>query len=101
MNQDIFVRQWGAPEIDITQENLERFFSLDFLPSNSDSSKNYPITIWVYEKMDMFVLFSNGKLIAHFKWSEFKERFRKPMAEIDSEGTKPPSFIVTTLSMFA
>jgi hypothetical protein len=101
MNQDIFVRQWGAPEIDITLENLERFFSLDFLPSSINTFENDPATVWIYEKMDMFVLFSKGKLIAHFKWSEFKERFRKPMAEIDSEGTRPPSFIATTLSMFA
>ena len=101
MNQDIFARQWGAPEIDITLENLERFFSLDVLPLNSDSTENNPITVWIYEKVDMFVLFSKGKLIAHFKWSEFKERFKRPVAEIDSEGTKPPFFIVTTLSMLA
>ncbi len=101
INQDIFVRQWGAPEIDVTLENLERFFSLDFLPFNSDSSENDPARVWIYEKMDMFVLFSKGKLIAHFKWSEFKERFKRPVAEIDFEGKKPPPFIVTTLSMFA
>jgi len=101
MNQEIFVRHWGAPEIHIPLENLQRFFSLDFLPLNSDSSENNPITVWIYEKVDIFVLFSKGKLIAHFKWSEFKERFKKPMAEVDSEATKPPSPIATTLSMFA
>ncbi len=82
-------------------KNLERFFSLDFLPLNSDPSENNPITIWIYEKVDIFVLFSKGKLIAHFKWSEFKERFKKPIAKVDSEGTKLPSLIATTLSMFA
>ncbi len=76
MNQEIFLHQWGAPEIDITLESLQRFFSLDFLPLNSDSPENNPITVWIYEKMDIFVLFSKGKLIAHFKWSEFKERFK-------------------------
>lgn len=101
ISQDIFVRQWGAPEIDITLENLERFFSLDFLSLNSDPSENNPMTAWIYEKVDIFVLFSKGKLIAHFKWSEFKERCKKPVAEIDSQGTKPPSFVATTLSMFA
>ncbi len=95
ISQDIFVRQWGAPEIDIALENLERFFSLDFLPLNRDPSENNPITVWIYEKMDMFVLFSKGKLIAHFKWSEFKERFKKPKVKIDSEGEKP-SFLMTT-----
>ena len=99
INQDIFVRQWGTPEIDITLENLERFFSLDF-PLNRDSSENNPITVWVYEKMDMFVLFSKGKLIAHFKWSEFKERFKKPKVKIDSEGRKPSFLRTTSVSMF-
>ncbi|MGZ3569686.1 MAG: hypothetical protein ACXU9W_12950 [Thermodesulfobacteriota bacterium] len=100
MNQDIFVRQWGAPEIDITLETLKRFFSLDFLSSSSGTFENDPTQAWIYEKMDMFVLFRKGNLIAHFKWSEFKERSKKAFAEIDSGGTKPPSFIATTLSMF-
>jgi len=95
MNQEIFLRHWGAPEIDITLENLQRFFSLDFLPLDSDASENNPITVWIYEKLDIFVLFSKGKLIAHFKWSEFKERSKKPKVKIDSEGKKP-SFLMTT-----
>lgn len=101
INQDVFIRQWGAPEIDIPLENLERFLSLDFLPSSSNTIENDPATVWIYEKMDMFVLFRKGKLIAHFKWSEFKERSKRPMSEIDSEGTRPPSLIAATLSMFA
>jgi len=100
INQDIFVRQWGAPEIDITLENLERFFSLDFLPSSINTFENDPTTAWIYEKMDMFVLFSKGKLIAHFKWSEFKERFKKPKVKIDSEGRKPSFLRTTSVSMF-
>jgi hypothetical protein len=102
INQDIFIRQWGAPEIDITLENLERFFSLDFLPSSRNTPfENDPTTAWIYEKMDRFVLFRKGKLIAHFKWSEFKGRSKKPIAAVDSEGTRSPSRIATTLSMFA
>ena len=100
INQDIFVRQWGTPEIDITLENLERFFSLDFLPSSINTFENDPTTAWIYEKMDMFVLFSKGKLIAHFKWSEFKERFKKPKVKIDSEGRKPSFLRTTSVSMF-
>jgi len=100
MNQEIFLRHWGAPEIDITLENLQRFFSLDFLPLDSDASENNPITVWIYEKLDIFVLFSKGKLIAHFKWSEFKERFKKPKVKIDSEGKKPSFLMTTTGSLF-
>ena len=100
MNQDIFVRQWGAPEIDITLENLKKSFSIDFLPSTRDTFENDPARAWVYEKMDMFILFRKGNLIAHFKWSEFKERSKRPISQIDSGGTRPPSLIATTLSLF-
>jgi len=72
-----------------------------FLPSSSNTFENDPTTVWIYEKMDMFVLFRKGKLIAHFEWSEFKERSMRPMAEIDSKGTMPPSLIATALSMSA
>jgi len=100
MNQEIFARQWGAPEVDTTLEDLERFFRLDFLPSSSNTIEGDPTTVWIYEKMDRFVLFRKGKLIAHFKWSEFKEKSKKPEGEIDSsEGADPPSPIATTLSM--
>jgi hypothetical protein len=102
MNQEIFVRQWGAPEIATTLKNLEKFFRLDFLPSSSNTFESDPTTVWIYEKMDRFVLFRKGKLIAHFKWSELKEKSKKPKGEIDSsEGANPPSLIATTLSMFA
>ncbi len=101
ISQEIFVRQWGTPEIDTTLESFERFFSLDFLYSDSTTFESTPTTVWIYEKMDMFVLFRKGRLIAHFKWSEFKERFKRPIAKADPEETKPPSLITTTLSMLA
>jgi len=104
INQEIFCRQWGMPEINIGFDHLQEFFRLDFLPSNNDSSENdLTLIAWIYEKRDMFVLFRRGKLVAHFKWSEFKERFKKSkVTKIDSEGTKkPPPLITTTLSLFA
>jgi hypothetical protein len=98
INQEIFLRHWGMPEINISSDNLQKFFSLDFLPSNDDSSENDPITVWIYEKMDMFVLFRKGKLIAHFRWTEFKERSKKPKVKIDS-GTQESLLPATTLSI--
>ncbi len=101
MNQDIFIRQWGAPEIDITLDTFQRFFSPDLLPPSTDSPENNPMTVWIYKKMDMFILFRKGKLVAHYKWSEFKERSKKPAAPIAPDRAMPPSFIATTLSMVA
>jgi hypothetical protein len=98
MNQEIFLRQWGMPEIGISANNLQEFFRLDFLSSDSDPFQNDPLNVWIYEKMDMFVLFRKGKLIAHFKWSEFKERFNNRKVRIDSETQKPSPLMGTTVA---
>ncbi len=101
MNQDIFTRQWGAPQVDVTLETFQRFFSPDLLPPSADSPQNDPMTVWIYKKMDMFIIFRKGKLVAHYKWSEFKERSRKPPAAMAPDRGMPPSLIATTLSMVA
>ncbi len=85
----------------MTLETFQRFFSPDLLPQSTDSPENNPMVVWIYKKMDMFILFRKGKLVAHYKWSEFKERSRKPPATIAPDRAIPPSFIATTLSMVA
>lgn len=102
INQEIFLRHWGTPEININFDDLQEIFRLDFLPFNSDSPENETFAAWIYEKMDIFVLFRKGKLIAHFKWSEFRERFQRSTMKVDFEGNKkPPALTITTLSSFA
>jgi hypothetical protein len=101
INQEIFLRHWGTPEFNINIDNLREFFKLDFLPLDIDSLGNETFTAWIYEKMDIFILFRKGKLIAHFKWSELREKLKRSKVEVDSEGNKrPPAFRVTTLSLF-
>ncbi len=102
INQDIFIRQWGEPDIDTTLEKFKSFFSLDFLSSIRNSFENDAIRVWIYEKMDMFVLFKKGRLVAHFKWSEFKERFKRPVVAADSKEAKPsPRLSTARLSILA
>jgi len=96
INQDLFIREWGEPDIDTTLEKFKRFFSLDFLPSIRNPFENDTTRVWIYEKNDMFVLFRKGSLMAHFKWSEFKEKSKKTAAEIDPAPRKPYSSIATT-----
>jgi len=101
INQEIFLRHWGTPEININFDDLQEIFRLDFLPFNSDFQENETFAAWIYEKMDIFVLFRKGKLISHFKWSEFKERFQRSKMKVDFEGNKkPPVLMTTTLSLF-
>lgn len=93
INQEIFIRQWGMPEfnINIDNLNLREFFRTDFLPSDGDFLGNDIFTAWIYEKMDIFVLFRKGRLIAHFKWSEIREKFKKTKGDVDSEVDQSPS----------
>src|SRR4030042_3755001 len=85
INQTVFLRQWGMPEINISLDRLRQFFKLDFLSFDNDFMENDPLTAWVYEKMDMFVLFRRGTLISHFKWSVFNQRFKRPEMEISRQ----------------
>lgn len=101
MNQDIFIRQWGEPEIDTTLEKLKRLLSLDFLPFIRETFENDTTRVWIYEKMDMFVLFRKGNLVAHFRWSEFKEKFKEPTGGIDHTSRRSHSSIASTFSMLA
>jgi hypothetical protein len=94
INQEIFVRQWGMPETNIRLDNLQEYFRLGFLSSSNDSLGNESLTAWIYEKMDMFVVFRKGKLIAHFKWSEFKERLKKAKVKTDSKSIGNPSTLI-------
>lgn len=101
INQEVFLRQWGMPEIHVSFNHLQEYFKLDIFSLNNDSSGDDPPTAWIYEKRDMFVLFRRGKLIVHFKWSELKERIKNSKVKIDSGGTKKLSPIMATnLSLF-
>jgi hypothetical protein len=100
INQEIFLRHWGTPELNINLDNLREFIKLDFLPLDIDSFGDETLTAWIYEKMDIFILFRKGKLIAHFKWSELREKFKRSKVEVDSEGVKKPQdFMAKTLSL--
>jgi hypothetical protein len=102
IHQEVFLRQWGMPEIHISFNHFQEIFRLDILSLNNNYSEDDPPTAWIYEKMDMLVLFRRKKLIAHFKWSELKERFKNSKVKIDSGNNKMLSpLMATTLSLFA
>jgi hypothetical protein len=77
INRTVFLNQWGTPDIYMGLDHLQEFFGLDFIRPNSDSVRKDPLTAWIYEKMDTFLIFKRNRLIFHFKWSEFKQKFRK------------------------
>jgi hypothetical protein len=54
---------------------------------------------WIYEKRNRILFFRNKKLAFHFRWDEFKEKWKRPKDEIDSWLTRGPTTrMVTSLS---
>jgi len=78
INETVFLGQWGIPEIKISLNDLKAFFILDFITVNIEITQNEFVAAWIYEKKDMVLFFKGEKLIFHFKWSQFKKRFRRP-----------------------
>ena len=78
INETVFLGQWGIPEIKISLNDLKEFFILDFLTVNIEITQNEFVAAWIYEKKNMVLFFKREKLISHFKWSQFKKRFRRP-----------------------
>jgi hypothetical protein len=56
-------------------------------------------TVWIYEKRNKILFFKNKKLLFHFRWDEFKGKWKRPKDEVDSWLTRRPrSSMVTSLS---
>jgi len=78
---------------------LAGFFRLDFLLFNLAPGEGEEYTVWIYEKKNRVLFFKNKKLVFHFRWDEFKEKWKRPKDEIDSWLTRGPrARMVTSLS---
>jgi hypothetical protein len=100
--QTVFLNQWGVPEIKISLDRLQGVFELDALFLNSEPSEDDNHTVWIYEKRDMILFFKRGRLVSHFRWSEFKERWKAAKEETVSQPNKrSSSFTGTPLSLVA
>jgi hypothetical protein len=97
--QNTFLTQWGTPEFQMGLSRLAGFFKLDFLFMNWGQSDAEEYTACIYEKRNRILFFKNKKLISHFRWDEFKEKWKRPKDEVDSWLTRRPrSSMVTSLS---
>ena len=102
INQTVFLNHWGIPEIKISLDRLQGYYELDSLSLNTEPSEEDNNTVWIYEKKDRIFLFKKGKLISHFRWSEFREKWKKPKEEMDFRPKRKASGILaTTLSLVA
>ena len=102
INQTIFLNQWGVPETKIGLDRLQGSYKLDSLSLNTEPSEEDNNTVWIYEKKDRIFFFRRGKLISHFRWSEFRGRWKKSKEETDFRAPRKSSaLLATTVSLVA
>ena len=102
INQIIFLNHWGVPEIKISLDRLQGYYELDSLSLNTEPDDEDSHTVWIYEKKDRIFFFKRGKLVSHFIWSEFKEKWKRPKQEMDVRAPRKSSALFAmTLSLVA
>lgn len=102
INQIIFLNNWGAPEIKISLDRLQGYYELDSLSFDTEPNEEDSHTVWIYEKKDRIFFFKRGKLVSHFRWSEFRDKWKKEKQETDVRASRKSSaFLAMTLSLVA
>jgi len=97
--QTLFLNQWGVPEFQVSLDRLAGFFKLDSLFLNVRPGEGDYYTAWIYEKRNKILFFKNKKLLFHFNWDEFKEKWKRSKEEIDYWLNRGPHVrMVTSLS---
>jgi len=94
--QNVFSNQWGVPDFQVTLQKLAGFFRLEFLFLNIKCAEGDDYTVWIYEKKNKILFFKNKKLLFHFRWNEFKEKWKRPKEEVDSWLTRRPHVCMVT-----
>ena len=81
LNQAVFIRHWGRPEFNVRLDQVQQFIRLDLsFPGGASSVIERPV-VWIYRKMDRFLVFQKGKLVSHFKWSTLWRTSHRPTRE--------------------
>lgn len=102
ITQTVFLNHRGIPDIKISLDRLQGSCELDSLSFNTEPNEEDYHTVWIYEKKDRIFFFKRRKLVSHFRWSEFKEKWKKPQEERDFRFAKRASdLLAATLSLVA
>jgi hypothetical protein len=78
ISQTVFLKQWGEPETQIGLNCLGSLCNLGSLFLIAEPAVEVRHSVWIYKKKDRILFFTRKRLTSHFKWSEFKERCKKP-----------------------
>lgn len=102
IDQTVFLNQWGAPEIQIGLDVLEGFYKKGSVALSTESLARALNSVWIYKERNRIFFFTKNKMVAHFKWSDFKEKRILPRDAITMALQKKPSSLKSSnLSLVA
>jgi hypothetical protein len=73
LNQKVFLSQWGAPETQMSLNQLGQLSKLGTMFLITDPAEEAHISVWIYKKKNSILLFSKEKLVSHFSFRRFSE----------------------------
>jgi hypothetical protein len=102
LSQDVFLKEWGVPEIQINLDSLEGHYEREVVAVDTDSPEEILHSVWIYKAKNRVFFFTRKKLVSHFKWSEFKDKRIVDELEVAPGPFKKfPALFATTLSLVA
>jgi hypothetical protein len=102
LSQDVFLKEWGVPEIQISLDNLEGHCGREVVAVDADATGKAVHSVWIYKTKNRVFFFTRKKLVSHFKWSEFRNnRIADGLGDASVPVKKFPALFATTLSLVA
>jgi len=77
LNQKVFLSQWGAPETQVSLNQLGKLDKLGTMFLITDPAEEAHISVWIYKKKNSILLFTKEKLVSHFSFRRFQDKLEQ------------------------
>ncbi len=77
LNQKVFLSQWGAPETQVSLNQLGKLANLGTVFLITEPDEEAHISVWIYKKKNSILLFAKEKLISHFSFKRFERELEQ------------------------
>ena len=77
INQKVFLSQWGAPETQVSLNQLGKLSKLGTAFLIAEPVEEAHISVWIYKKKNSILLFAKEKLVSHFSFRRFEHELEQ------------------------
>ena len=77
LNQKVFLSQWGAPETQVSLNEIGKLSNLGTMFLIADPAEEAHISVWIYKKKNSILLFTKEKLVSHFSLRRFSQELEQ------------------------